>query len=79
MPLPRSCALSRPRPEANLPTRDRLSFRAARKVRRRVSESAAQSGSVWSVRPNSVRGLMAFLDLLWTVIYLLFLLLSLPL
>src|ERR1035437_2108239 len=62
MPLPRSRArpLSRTRPEANRPNRDRLSFRAARKVRRRVSESAAQSGLGRSARPTSVRVLMAF-------------------
>src|SRR5208337_2470488 len=61
MPLPRSpaCPLSRARLEANRPTRDRLSFRVARKVRRRVAESAAQSGSGRSVRPTSVRVLMA--------------------
>jgi len=47
MPLPRSsaCPLSRTRLEANRPNRDRQSFHAARKVRRRVAESAAQSGS----------------------------------
>ena len=46
MPLPRSpaCPLSRTQPEANRPNRDRLSFHAARKVRRRVAESVAQSG-----------------------------------
>jgi hypothetical protein len=62
MPLRRStaCPLSRTRPEANRPNRDRLSFRAARKVRRRVAESAAQSGSGRSARPTSVRVLMAF-------------------
>jgi len=42
MPLSPACPLSRTRPEANRPTRDRLSFRAARKVRRHVAESAAQ-------------------------------------
>jgi hypothetical protein len=42
MPLLRSpaCPLSRTRLEANRPSRDRLFFRAARKVRRRVAESA---------------------------------------
>jgi hypothetical protein len=47
MPLLRSpaCPLSRTRLEANRPSRDRQSFRAARKVRRRVAESAAQSRS----------------------------------
>src|SRR5450631_807538 len=54
-----ACPLSRARPEANRPKRDRLSFRAARKVRRRVAESAAQSGSGRSSRPTSVRVLMA--------------------
>ena len=64
MPLPRSpaCPLSRTRLEANRPSRDRQSFHAARKVRRRVAESAAaaQSGSRRSARPTSVRVLMAF-------------------
>jgi hypothetical protein len=62
MPLPRSpaCPLSRTPLEANRPTRDRLPFRAARKVRRRVAEAAAQSGSGRSARPTSVRVLMAF-------------------
>src|ERR1035441_8673143 len=60
MPLSPACPLSRARPEASRPTRDRLSFRAARKVRRRVVESAAQSGSGRSARPTSVRVLMAF-------------------
>src|ERR1035437_5311137 len=60
MPLSPACPLSRTRPEANRPARDRLSFRAARKVRRRVAESAAQSGSGRLARPISVRVLMAF-------------------
>ena len=62
MPLSRSpaCPLSRARPEANRPNRDRQPFRAARKVRRRVAESAAQSGSGRSARPTSVRVLMVF-------------------
>ena len=60
MPLSPACPLSRARPEANRPTRDRLSFRAARKVGRRVAESAAQSGSGRSAHPTSVRVLMAF-------------------
>src|SRR5713226_1441699 len=62
MPLPRSpaCPLSRTPLEANPPNRDRQSFHAARKVRRRVAESAAQSGSGRSARPTSVRVLMAF-------------------
>src|ERR1035437_659430 len=60
MPLSPACPLSRTRPEANRPARDRLSFRAARKVRRRVVESAAQSGSGRLARPISVRVLMAF-------------------
>jgi len=61
MPLPRSpaCPLPRARLEANRPNRDRRSFRAARKVRRRVAESAAQSGLGRSARPTSVRVLMA--------------------
>jgi hypothetical protein len=61
-PLPRSpaCPLSRTRLEANRPSLDRLSFRAARKVRRRVAESAAQSVSGLSARSTSVRVLMAF-------------------
>jgi len=61
MPLPRSpaCPLSHTRLEANRPNRDRRAFRAARKVRRRVAESAAQSGSGRSARPTSVRVLMA--------------------
>src|SRR6266702_4077809 len=61
MPLPRSpaCPLSRTPLEANRPTRDPLPFRAARKVRRRVAESAAQSGSGRSARPTSVRVLTA--------------------
>ena len=61
MPLPRSpaCPLSRTPLEANRPTRDPLPFRAARKVRRRVAESAAQSGSGPSARLTSVRVLMA--------------------
>jgi hypothetical protein len=61
MPLPRSpaCPLSRTPLEANRPTRDPLSFRAARKVHRRVAESAAQSGSGRSARLTSVRMLMA--------------------
>ena len=61
MPLLHSpaCPLSRTRPEANRPIRDRQSFRAARKVRRRVAESAAQSGSGRSARPISVRVLIA--------------------
>jgi len=64
MPLPRSpaCPLSRIRPEANRPSRDRLFFRAARKVRRRVAESAAQSGSGRAARPTSVRVLMALVS-----------------
>jgi hypothetical protein len=64
MPLPRSpaCPLSRIRPEANRPSRDRLFFRAARKVRRRVAESAAQSGSGRSARPTSVRVSMALVS-----------------
>jgi len=51
MPLPRSpaCPLSRAQFEANRPNRDRQFFRAARKARRRVAESAAQSGSGRSV------------------------------
>src|SRR5271157_2505656 len=60
MPLSPACPLSRARPEASRPTRDRLSCRAARKVHRRVAESAAQSGSGLSARPTSVRVLMAF-------------------
>src|ERR1019366_506712 len=62
MPLPRSpaCPLSRARPEANRPNRDRQPFRAARKVRRRVAESAAPLGSGRSARPTSVRVLMVF-------------------
>ncbi len=61
MPLPRSpaCSLSCARLEANRPSRDRQSFRAARKARRRVAESAAQSGSERSGRPTSVRVLTA--------------------
>ena len=61
MPLPRSpaCPLSRTRLEANPPNRDHPSFRAARIVRRRVAESAAQSGSGRSACPISVRVLMA--------------------
>jgi hypothetical protein len=61
MPLPRSpaCPLSRTRLEANRPNRDRQSFPAARKVRRRVAESAAQLGSGRSARPTSRRVLMA--------------------
>ncbi len=64
MPLSRSpaCPLSLARPEANRPTRDRLSFRAARKVRRRVAESVAQLGSGRSARPTSVRVLMALVS-----------------
>jgi hypothetical protein len=62
MPLLLSPArpLSRARTEANRPNRNRQSFRAARKVRRRVAESAAPSGSGRSARPISVRVLMAF-------------------
>src|SRR5579859_2622048 len=62
MPLPRSpaCPLSRARPEANRPSRARQPFHAARKARRRVAESVAQSGSGRSARPTSVRVLMAF-------------------
>src|ERR1019366_6455923 len=62
MPLLLSLArpLSRARTEANRPNRNRLSFRAARKGRRRVAESAAPSGSGRSARPTSVRVLMAF-------------------
>ena len=56
------CPLSRARLEANRPTRDRLSFRVARKVRRRVAESAAQSGSGPSARPTLVRVLMALVS-----------------
>jgi hypothetical protein len=55
-----ACPLSRARPEANRPNRNRQSFRAARKVRRRVAESAAPLGSGRSARPPSVRVLMAF-------------------
>ena len=57
MPLLLSLArpLSRARTEANRPNRNRQSFRAARKVRRRVAESAAQSGSGRSARPTSGR------------------------
>jgi len=62
MRLPRSpaCPLPRTRLEANRPNRDRLSFRAARKVRRRVAVSAARSGSGLSARPTSGRVLMVF-------------------
>src|ERR1035438_6980780 len=62
MPLARSpaCPLSRVRLEASRPIRDRQSFRAARKVRRRVAESAAQSGSGWSARRTLVRVSVAF-------------------
>jgi hypothetical protein len=62
MPLPRSpaCLLSCARLGANRPSRDRQSFHAARKVRGRVVESVAQSGSGRSARPTSVRVLMAF-------------------
>jgi hypothetical protein len=65
MPLLRwpACPLSRTRLEANRPTRGRLSFRVARKVRKRVAESAAQSGSGRSARPTSARVLMALV--LW--------------
>jgi hypothetical protein len=59
LPLSPACPLSHTRLEANRPTRDRLSFRAARKVRRHVAESAAQSGSGRAARPTSVRVLMA--------------------
>src|ERR1039458_261507 len=62
MPLPRSRAwpLSRTRLEANPPNRAHPSFRAARKVRRRVAESAAQSGSGRSARRTLVRVSVAF-------------------
>ena len=62
MPLPRSRAwpLSRTRLEANPPNRAHPSFHAARKVRRRVAESAAQSGSGWSARRTLVRVSVAF-------------------
>ena len=61
MPLPRSpaCPLSHTRLEANRPNRDRRAFRAARKVRRRVAGSAAQSGSGGLARPTSGRVSMA--------------------
>ena len=52
--------LSRARLEANRPSRDRLSFHAARKVRRRVAESAAPSGSGGSSRRTLVRESVAF-------------------
>jgi len=62
MPLSPSpaCPLSRTRPEANRRNRARRSFHAARKARRRVAESATQSGSGRSARPISVQVLMAF-------------------
>src|ERR1019366_3417320 len=60
MPLSPACPLSRTRPEANRPNRDPRSFRAARKVRRHVAESAAQSGSGWSARRTLVRVSVAF-------------------
>src|SRR5208282_1397775 len=62
MPLLRSpaCPSSRTPLEANRPTRDRQSFRAARKVRRRVAESAAQLGSGRSARRAVVRVSVAF-------------------
>ena len=92
MPLPCSpaCSLSRTPLEANRPTRDRQSFRAARKVRRRVAESAAQSGSGRSARScfecclgsglvHVLAGSFLFLDLVWMAIYPFFQLFSLPL
>jgi hypothetical protein len=54
-----ACPLSRSRLEANRPNHNRQSFRAARKLRRRVAESAAPLGSGRSARPTSVRVLMA--------------------
>jgi hypothetical protein len=64
MPLLRSpgCPLSHARLGANLPNRGRQSFRAARKVRRRVAESGAQSGSGSWARPTSVRVLRALVS-----------------
>jgi hypothetical protein len=62
MPLPRSPTrpLSRARLDANRPSRDRLLFRAGRKVRRHVAESAARLGLGPLARPTSVQVLMAF-------------------
>ena len=60
MPRSPACPLPRVRLEANRPTRDRQSFHAARKVRRRVAKSDAQSGTRRSARPTSVRVLAAF-------------------
>jgi len=64
MPPPSSsaCLLSRARLGANLPNHDRQFFRAARKVRRHVAESAALSGSGSWVRPTSVRVLRALVS-----------------
>jgi hypothetical protein len=62
LPHPPACLLSRALLEANRPSRDRLSFGAARKVRRRVAESAAQSGSGRSAHLPSARVLRALVQ-----------------